>query len=75
MGLLDEESLVNFVESQQSFSPEEISGLLSNIEWCIHNGTPASYFSQALDKLLDNEMPERDATVERAWQDSYDDDA
>lgn len=70
---MDEEKILAYVEVRDNFTAEEVANLFKQIGRCIKEGTPASYFSQAIDKLVGNEMEERDEDLEARWQETYDD--
>lgn len=64
----EEEDIICFIERKDSFTEEEVVLYMGKIADCIKSGTPASYFSQALDKIIDNQMGERDRDLENSWQ-------
>lgn len=64
---MDEDTIVYEIESKEKFTAEEIERYLSAMAKCIKDGTPSGYFSQVMDKLLDNEMSDRDAEAEEEY--------
>lgn len=51
---------------------ESVNKILREVESAIKNGQDPNHFEAFLNKLLNNEMEDRNNTVEKNWQDEYD---
>lgn len=67
-----EGSINEYISSRNSFQDSEIKHLLSDIALCIKDGSNPAFFSQLIDKVISNELQERDRETEEAWQEKND---